>query len=171
MKKPVVTSPSFGHDERSLPKAYEPKQHEERIYRLWETSGYFDPDKLPKRFSSGKARLRTSFSIVMPPPNTTGRLHLGHASSIAYEDLMIRFKRLSGYRTLYLPGTDHAAIATQNKVEKVLAKEGVDRFKLGREKFLDRVRAYVRASQGDIKEQVRRSGASCDWSREAYTFD
>ena len=171
MKKRADTSQSVDRDARSLPKAYDPKQHEEGIYHLWETTGYFNPDKLPKRFRSGRTRLKKHFSIVMPPPNTTGRLHLGHASSIAYEDLMVRFKRLCGYRALYLPGTDHAAIATQNKVEKMLAAEGTDRFRLGREKFLDRVRAYVRESQGDIKEQVRRSGASCDWSREAYTFD
>ena len=154
-----------------LPKAYEPGSYERDVYAAWESSGFFNPDALGKRFPDGNRRSNRPYCIVMPPPNTTGRLHLGHASSNAYEDILIRYKRMQGYAALYLPGTDHAAIATQNKVEKILATEGLTRQKLGREKFLDRVRTYVQGSQGDIKEQIRRAGASCDWSREAYTFD
>jgi valyl-tRNA synthetase len=146
-----------------MAKAYEPKQHEKDIYKTWEDSGLFNPDKL-----KGKGK---SFTISMPPPNATGILHLGHAAALAYEDLMIRYKRLQGYKTLWLPGTDHAAIATQTKVEKILAEEGTDREKLGREKFLQRVKEYVAQSQDTIKNQTRRMGSSCDWSRERYTFD
>ncbi|MBT6691653.1 class I tRNA ligase family protein [Candidatus Parcubacteria bacterium] len=146
-----------------MAKAYEPKQHEKDIYRLWEESGLFNPDNL-----KGKGK---PFTISMPPPNATGILHLGHAAALSYEDLMIRYKRLQGYKTLWLPGTDHAAIATQTKVEKILAEEGTDRETLGREKFLQRVREYVTQSQGNIKNQTRRMGSSCDWSRERYTFD
>ncbi len=155
-----------GHD---ITKAYEPQRFERDMYHNWETSGFFNPDNL-KKGRAGRLK-RRSFSIAMPPPNTTGRLHLGHASSIAYEDVMVRYKRLQGFLTLYLPGTDHAAIATQNKVEQLLAKEGTSRSALGRERFLGRVRVFVSQSQRDMKDQIRRLGASCDWSREAYTLD
>lgn len=146
-----------------MPKAYEPGQYEKDIYKIWEESGFFNPDNLKTR---GK-----KFVISMPPPNATGILHLGHASTFAYEDLMIRYHRLKGDKTLWLPGTDHAAIATQTKVEKILAEEGTSREKLGREKFLARVKDYVADSQGTIRNQTRRMGASCDWSRERYTLD
>ena len=148
---------------KELPKAYQASQYEDNIYQLWEQSGFFNPDNLPKK---GK-----TFTISMPPPNATGILHLGHASTMAYEDLMIRYKRLQGYRTLWLPGTDHAAIATQTKVEKILDEEGTDRHKLGRAKFLARVKKYVAESQETIRNQIRKMGASCDWSRERYTLD
>ena len=148
---------------KELAKAYQASQYEDNIYRLWEQSGFFNPDNLSKK---GKP-----FTISMPPPNATGILHLGHASTMAYEDLMIRYQRLQGLRTLWLPGTDHAAIATQTKVEKILADEGTDRHQLGREKFLTRVKQYVAESQDTIRNQIRKMGASCDWSRERYTFD
>ncbi|RJQ33681.1 valine--tRNA ligase [Candidatus Parcubacteria bacterium] len=148
---------------RELAKAYEPKEYEDKIYAAWEQSGFFNPDKL-------KAKAKP-FVISMPPPNATGVLHLGHASALAYEDLMIRYHRLKGEQALWLPGTDHAAIATQTKVEKILAKEGTSRQKLGREKFLERVKEYVATSQGTIRNQTRKMGSSCDWSRERYTFD
>lgn len=146
-----------------MAKAYEPGQYEDSIYKIWEKSGFFNPDNLD---SDGSA-----FTISMPPPNATGILHLGHASYLTYEDLMIRYYRLKGKKTLWLPGTDHAAIATQTKVEKILAEEGTDREKLGRENFLARVKEYVANSQNTIRNQTRRMGASCDWSRERYTLD
>ena len=146
----------------SLPKVYNSKDYENDVYKIWEESGFFNPDNL---------KAKKSFTISMPPPNATGILHLGHAATLTYEDLMIRYKRLKGYKTLYLPGTDHAAIATQTKVEKILDKEGLDRHTLGRDKFLQRVRDYVKESQGIIRNQIRRMGCSCDWSRERYTLD
>lgn len=146
-----------------LAPAYEPAKYEDDIYASWEKSGFFNPDNLN---TTGKP-----FVISMPPPNATGTLHLGHASGLAYEDLMIRYQRLKGRKTLWLPGTDHAAIATQTKVEKILASEGTDRQTLGRDKFLERVRDYVASSQGTIRNQTRKMGSSCDWSRERYTFD
>ena len=117
---------------KELLKAYIAKDYETAIYKKWLDSGYFNPDKLK---SKGPA-----FTISMPPPNATGILHVGHASGLTYEDLIIRYKRLQGYKTLWLPGTDHAAIATQAKVEKLLATKGLDRHKLGRAKFLKEVK-------------------------------
>ena len=145
-----------------MSKAYEPGQYEDKIYQDWEQSGLFNPDNLK---STG-----SEFTISMPPPNATGVLHLGHAAALAYEDLMIRYQRLQGKKTLWLPGTDHAAIATQTKVEKILAEEGINRHTLGRNKFLDKVREFVAGSQDTIRKQTRKMGASCDWSREAYTL-
>ncbi|MFA6307472.1 MAG: valine--tRNA ligase [Patescibacteria group bacterium] len=146
-----------------MAKAYEPSKYENNIYKAWEESGFFNPDNLDVK---GKA-----FTISMPPPNATGILHLGHASYLSYEDLMIRYHRLKGEKTLWLPGTDHAAIATQTKVEKILAEEGSSREKLGRAKFLARVKKYVANSQDTIRNQTKKMGASCDWSRERYTLD
>ncbi len=146
-----------------LPKAYNAADFEKDIYEAWESQGAFKPESQKK--TSG------SFSIVMPPPNTTGTLHMGHASFLAYEDLMIRFERLRGKKTLYVPGTDHAAIATQNRVEKIIAQEGTTRQEMGRDKFIERTKQYVAETQGTIKKQIRAVGASCDWTRERYTFD
>ncbi len=148
---------------QELAKAYEPSKYEDDIYETWEESGFFNPDNLKAK---GKP-----FVISMPPPNATGILHLGHAAALAYEDLMVRYHRLKGDKALWIPGTDHAAIATQTKVEKILASEGTDREKLGREKFLARGKDYVAGSQGTIRKQTRKMGSSCDWSRERYTFD
>lgn len=149
-------------DNFSLAKAYEPQAYEDEIYRAWEESGFFNPDNLPNK---GEA-----FSIAMPPPNATGILHLGHAAALTYEDLMIRYKRMQGFTALWLPGTDHAAIATQTKMEKILAQENLSREILGREKFLERVKSFVAESRDTIKTQTKKMGSSCDWSREAYTF-
>lgn len=146
-----------------MEKAYEPSKYEDNIYATWEKSGFFNPDNLDST--------SLPFTISMPPPNATGILHLGHAAGLAYEDLMVRYHRLAGDKTLWVPGTDHAAIATQTKVEKMLAEEGIDRQSLGREKFLERVRDYVADSQDIIRKQIRKMGCSCDWSRERYTFD
>ncbi|MBU6231100.1 valine--tRNA ligase [Patescibacteria group bacterium] len=151
----------------SFLKPYDPGATEDRIYSLWEKSGFFDPDDLPERNKNGEP-----FSIVLPPPNVTGTLHMGHAAMLAIEDIMIRYKRMRGYRTLWLPGTDHAAIATQSKVEKeIVKKEGKNRHDLGREEFLKRVGEFAKNSHDTIVNQVRKMGASVDWSREAFTLD
>ncbi len=148
-----------------MPKAYDPASHEDAISRRWQESGFFAPENLP-----GK---RTEpFTIVMPPPNVTGTLHLGHAVMLAVEDLLIRFERMRGKKALWIPGTDHAAIATQAKVEKLLMEEEKKtRHDLGREKFLKRVEAFAAESHDTIVNQVKKMGSSCDWSREAYTLD
>ncbi len=149
---------------KEIPKTYNPKEYEKDVYKTWENSGFFNPDNLPDN-------RKESFSISMPPPNATGILHLGHASMLAIEDSVIRYKRMRGFKTLWLPGTDHAAIATQTKVEKLIAKENLNRHDLGREKFIERVKQYVQESQNTIRGQIRQMGSSCDWSRERYTLD
>jgi len=149
-----------------IPKIYEPQKYEDKIYSLWEKSGKFNPDnlKLPKNAKP--------YTIILPPPNITDKLHLGHASIIAIEDLLIRFHRMKGFRALYLPGTDHASIATQNVVEKKLLKEkGLTRHDLGREKFLEEVWKFLKVTQATILNQARKMGGSFDWSREAFTLD
>lgn len=146
-------------------KPYNPQETEARIYSLWEKSGYFNPDNLP-----GDRRER--FSMVLPPPNATGILHIGGAIMVVIEDLMIRFKRMRGFKTLWLPGTDHAAIATNAKVEKIIQKEeGKSRHDLGREEFVKRVEQFVEENRGTLRNQISSMGASLDWSREAFTFD
>ncbi len=151
---------------KEIPKAYNPKEVEDAIYKKWEESGYFNPDNLKLADNADY------FSISMPPPNRTGTLHTGHAIMLAYQDLMTRFNRLMGKRTLWLPGTDHAAIATQTKVEKILLeKEKKTRHDLGKEKFLQKVNEYAEESGKIINQQVRKMGSSCDWSRERYTLD
>ncbi len=146
-----------------LPKTYDAKQFEDRIYKEWEEKKLFKPEVHP----DGKP-----FSIVLPPPNATGTLHVGHATMLAIQDLMIRQHRMMGDAALWLPGTDHAAIATQSKVEGILKKEeGKSRHDLGREAFLERVKAFVADSQDTIRNQMRKIGSSVDWDREAYTMD
>ncbi len=157
-QKPAKTS--------TLPPAYEAASVEDRLYKAWEKSGFFNPDKLP----GGKKK--KPFTIVMPPPNATGTLHVGHATMLAIEDAFIRFQRMLGKAALWIPGTDHASIATQAKVEKIIAaEEQKTRHDLGREAFLKRVETFVKGSQSTIRNQVRKMGSSCDWSREAYTLD
>ena len=155
-----------------LKKPYDPKATEERIYKLWEESGFFNPDKLPP-LSSGQAGERKEvFTIMMPPPNVTGVLHMGHALMITLEDIMIRYKRMRSFKTLWLPGTDHAAIATQSRVEKdIQKKEGKSRHDLGREEMLKRINDFALQSHDTIVSQIKVMGASCDWSREAFTLD
>ena len=158
-------------------KPYDPISTEDRINELWTKSGYFNPDNLPEkdngRFSFNKADGKTNtFSMVLPPPNVTGTLHTGHAIMLAIEDIMIRYKRMMGYRTLWIPGTDHAAIATQSKVEKELKKkEGKGKHDLGRQEFLKRVEDFAQNSHDTIVNQIKKMGASIDWSREAFTLD
>ncbi len=149
---------------------YDSKANEERIYEKWLHSGYFNPEKCE---ADGHTKKEAGvFSIVLPPPNVTGTLHIGHAAMLAVEDIMVRFARMKGSKTLWLPGTDHAAIATQSKVESIIyKKEGVNRHDLGREEFLKRVDAYAKESHDTITNQIRRMGASIDWSREAFTLD
>lgn len=149
-----------------LDKAYDASKVEDAVYRRWEASGFFNPDKLP----GGKKK--KPFTIVLPPPNATGVLHVGHATMLALEDLMIRYKRMRGFASLWVPGTDHASIATQNKVEKLIQEsEKKSRHDLGRVEFLKRVETFVKGSQNTIRNQIRKMGSSIDWSREAYTLD
>jgi valyl-tRNA synthetase len=155
-------------DERLL-KPYDPKETENRIYKLWEESGFFNPDVcVEKGITKPDAE---PFSIVLPPPNVTGNLHTGHALMLVIEDIMTRYARMRRYRTLWLPGTDHAAIATQSKVEKLLEKEGIRKNDIGREEFLKRVEKYAKESHDTIVNQAKTMGASLDWSREAFTLD
>ena len=148
---------------KELPKVYEPREVEGRVYEMWEKNGCFeghrDPDKRP-------------FTIVMPPPNVTGQLHMGHAMDCTLQDILIRFKRMQGYAALWVPGTDHAGIATQIKVEEELRKnEGLSRYDLGREKFLERVWDWKNKYGNRIVEQQKKLGASCDWDRARFTMD
>ena len=148
---------------RELSKTYEPQEVESRIYGMWERNGCFegrrDPDKKP-------------FTIVMPPPNVTGQLHMGHAMDCTMQDILIRFKRMEGYAALWVPGTDHAGIATQIKVEEALrTEEGLTRHDLGRDKFLERVWDWKAKYGGRIVEQQKKLGASCDWGRARFTMD
>jgi len=158
-----------------LPKAYNPKDVEDAIYKKWEDSGFFNPDKNKKGKKvplRGMSRRDTKhFSIVMPPPNVTGILHVGHAVMLALEDIMTRYHRMRGDDTVWIPGTDHAAIATQTKVEKILKEKGESRHSLGREKFLAEVEKFAESSKDTIHRQIRKMGCSLDWSREAYTLD
>lgn len=153
-----------------LLKPYDPKETEDRIYKIWEESGFFNPDVCIEKGITDKDA--ETFSIVLPPPNVTGTLHLGHAATLTIEDIMVRFARMQGKRTLWLPGTDHAAIATQSKVEKILEKEeGKRKTDLGREEFLKRVNKFAQESHDTIINQCKKMGASLDWSREAFTLD
>lgn len=153
-----------------LLKPYDPKETEGRIYKAWETSGFFNPETcIEKGFTAADAK---PYTIVLPPPNVTGILHMGHALMVAIEDVLIRFNRMKGRRTLWIPGTDHAAIATQSKVEKEISKkEGKNRHDLGRAELLKRVEKFAQESHDTIVEQIKRTGASVDWSREAFTLD
>lgn len=152
-----------------LLKPYNAAEHESAIYTTWEESGFFNPDIcIEKGVTDAHAE---PFSIVLPPPNVTGTLHTGHAFMLVIQDIMVRFARMQGKKTLWVPGTDHAAIATQSKVEKILEKEGVKKADLGREEFLKRVNEFAQDSHDTIVGQVRKMGASIDWSREAFTLD
>ena len=147
---------------RQLAKVYDPHEVEDRIYQFWVDGGYFhaqvNPDKKP-------------YTIVMPPPNVTGQLHMGHALDCTLQDILTRFKRMQGYAALWLPGTDHASIATEVKVVDAMAKEGLTKEMVGREGFLERAWAWKKEYGGRINRQQRRLGASCDWSRERFTMD
>lgn len=157
---------------KDLSKVYEPQKYEDKIYKKWESSGYFNPD-VCVRDNICKTDAE-NFSIVLPPPNVTGTLHIGHAAMLAIQDVLIRYHRMKGDRTLWLPGTDHAAVATESKVEKILIKEkGYKKPKqeLGKENFLKEVREFAQNSHDTIVNQTKKMGSSLDWSREAYTLD
>ena len=148
---------------KELAKNYNPREFEDRIYSTWCEKGYFKPDSDSKK---------KPFSIVIPPPNVTGQLHMGHALDETLQDVLIRTKRMQGYSTLWVPGTDHAGIATQIKVEENLrVNEGLTRYDLGREKFLERVWDWKNQYGNRIISQLKKLGASCDWSRERFTMD
>ncbi|OGF21774.1 valine--tRNA ligase [Candidatus Falkowbacteria bacterium RBG_13_39_14] len=155
--------------------AYNPQEVEDKIYEKWEESGCFKPEALNNKFPHTslckRGESNDTYSIVMPPPNVTGILHMGSAMMLAIEDLMVRYHRMKGDKTLWIPGTDHAAIATQTRVEKDLKKKGLTRHSLGREKFLEKVEEFVDNQRNIIKSQMRKMGSSCDWTREAYTMD
>jgi len=156
--------------ENNLPKTYNFKTTEERIYAWWEEQGYFQPSNDPRK--KGFDPSKKPFVISIPPPNVTGELHLGHAAFVAMEDLMIRYQRMKGVPALWVPGTDHAGIATQLKVEEdILRTEEVTREELGREEFLKRTWAWKEKYHSIISKQIRRLGASCDWTRERFTLD
>ena len=145
-----------------IPKAYEPKDVERRWYAFWEKSGFFTADAESKK---------PRFAMVIPPPNVTGSLHIGHAFTLTLQDVIVRWKRMSGFDTLWLPGLDHAGIATQTVVERQLAKEGKKKEDLGREAFEARVWAWKEQSGGKILNQLRLMGYSLDWTRERFTMD
>ncbi len=181
---------------KNIPKAYEPQNFETELYKQWEEKGYFKPEtsychsresgnlvaKDPRvkpeddkvggcSFSYDRDKDGKPFVISMPPPNVTGKLHMGHAMFVTLEDILTRYHRLKGEPTLWLPGTDHAGIATQTVVDKELRKQGINRHDLGREKFVEKVWEWKERYGGIITEQIKRLGASCDWSRERFTLD
>ena len=147
---------------KELAKAYNPSEVEDRTYEFWLKGGYFhakcEKDKKP-------------YTIVMPPPNITGQLHMGHALDNTLQDILIRYHRMSGFDTLWLPGTDHASIATEAKIVEAMKKEGLTKDDLGREKFLERAWDWKKQYGGRICEQLKKMGSSCDWDRERFTLD
>ncbi|NTV91460.1 MAG: class I tRNA ligase family protein, partial [Clostridiales bacterium] len=150
------------NESENLAKVYDPKQVEDRLYEKWTSKGYFHavPDKTKK-----------PFTIVIPPPNITGQLHMGHALNNTLQDTLIRMKRMQGYCALWLPGTDHASIATEAKIVDAMAKEGLTKEMIGREKFLERAWEWRKVYGGRIVEQLKKLGSSCDWERERFTMD
>src|SRR6478672_7514051 len=152
-EKPVV---------ETLAKRFDPAAFEGRWYERWVNDRRFEPGG-----SLGSPR----FVMVIPPPNVTGRLHIGHAFGRTLEDILARWKRMKGFRVLWVPGTDHAGIATQMVIERELAKEGINKGDLGREKFIERVWLWKREAKDTIQSQIRRLGCSLDWSRERFTLD
>lgn len=147
-----------------MEKRYEPSQYETKIYKLWEKSKFFNPDNLP-------GKRKKIYSISIPPPNITGSLHLGHALNSTIQDIVTRFQRMMGKKMLWLPGTDHAGIATQNIIEKELAKQGLTRQQIGRKKFVEKVWEWKEKYGNVILNQLKKLGCSCDWSRTRFTLD
>ena len=147
---------------RELAKVYDPKSVEDRTYAFWQEGNFFhakvDPEKEP-------------YTIVIPPPNITGQLHMGHALDETLQDVLIRWRRMQGYSALWLPGTDHASIATEAKIVAAMEEEGLTKEDLGREKFLERAWAWKEKYGGRIVEQLKKLGSSCDWERERFTLD
>ena len=147
---------------KEMQTTYAPKDFEDRIYRKWVDENSFhaevDPSKVP-------------FTVMMPPPNITGKLHMGHAMDETMQDIVVRFKRMQGYSALWLPGTDHASLATEHKIVERLREEGTTKESLGREEFLRRAWAWKEEYGGEIVEQLKKLGSSCDWSRLTFTMD
>ena len=155
-----------------LPPQYNAKEVEDKIYQLWEKSGFFNPDNLDKNHNpSARPRARKPFSIIMPPTNANGNLHAGHALVITIEDIMTRYKRMKGFKALWLPGLDHAGFETQVVYEKQLEKEGRSRFKMSPEELYKEIWNFTELNKQNITSQVRKMGASCDWSRSKFTLD
>src|SRR3989339_2196986 len=155
-------------DERLL-KPYDPKETESKIYKLWEESGFFNPDVCVEKGITEKNA--EPFTLIMPPTNANGSLHAGHGLVMTIEDIIIRYKRMKGFKTLWLPGLDHAGFETQVVYEKKLEKEGRTRFKMDRNQLYKEILDFTLNNSKNIEEQVRKMGASCDWSREKFTLD
>ncbi len=149
---------------KELPPQYQPNEIEDRIYRLWEESGFFNPDKLPKTH-------KKPFTVIMPPPNANGSLHIGHAVFVTLQDIMVRFSRMRGRRALWVPGADHAGFETQVVFDRKLEKEGRSRFKIPRDDLYAEMIAFTQENKRIMENQLRKLGASCDWSREKFTLD
>ncbi len=147
---------------KELAKAYNPREVEDKIYKSWEEKGLFSAKANPKK---------KPYCIVIPPPNITGILHMGHALNNTIQDVLIRWKRMQGFESMWMPGTDHAGIATQNVIERELSEKGLDRKTLGREKFLEKVWTWREEYGSTIIRQLKKLGSSCDWPRERFTMD
>nr|MCR4926163.1 class I tRNA ligase family protein [Clostridiales bacterium] len=147
---------------KELAKQYDPKEVEDRTYKFWLDGKYFHADVHPEK---------KPYTIVIPPPNITGQLHMGHAFDNTLQDILIRWRRMQGYDTLWVPGTDHASIATEAKIVEAMAKEGITKEDIGREEFLKRAWAWKDKFGGRIVEQLKKMGSSCDWDRERFTMD
>jgi len=168
--KPNTPPPTSAPIPEVFLRPYNPKEHEDKLYQLWEDSGYFNPDVCVKKGVTKAAA--EPFSMVLPPPNVTGTLHMGHAAMLAVEDILTRYHRMRGFRTLWLPGTDSAALATQSKVESIIyKKEKKRRDEIGRAELLRRIDAFAKESKETIIGQTKKMGASLDWSRYAFTLD
>ena len=147
-----------------IPSTYSAKDVEDKIYQLWEKSGFFNPDKLPSRH-------KKPFTIIMPPPNANGSLHIGHALFVTLEDIMIRYQRMKGRKTLWLPGADHAGFETQVVFDKKLEKEGRNRFQIPADQLYKEILEFTLTNKKVMEHQLKKLGASCDWSREKFTLD
>ena len=149
-------------EKKQLAKAYEPGEVEDRIYQFWLDGNYFHAEVNPEK---------KPYTIVIPPPNITGQLHMGHALDETLQDILIRWRRMQGYETLWMPGTDHASIATEAKIVAAMAEEGLTKEDLGREGFLERAWKWKETYGGRIVQQLKKLGSSCDWERERFTLD
>lgn len=154
-----MCNPEHKHE---LEGKYNPKEFEESLYKMWEGKGYFKPSM---------DKTKAPYSIMMPPPNVTGKLHMGHALDGTLQDILIRYKRMQGYNTLWMPGTDHAAISTEMKIVETLKEEGIEKQDLGREKFIEKAWEWTKLYGGAIVNQQKRLGCSADWSRSRFTMD
>ena len=155
----------------NIPKVYDPQSFEKKWYQYWEENDFFHAEADSPRGLAGASAGKRPYSIVIPPPNVTGQLHMGHALDETLQDILIRYHRMKGDNTLWMPGCDHAGIATQAKVEAALREEGTNRYELGREKFLERVWKWKEEYGSRILYQLRTLGSSCDWARERFTMD